>query len=122
MRSGVGAILAGALAISGCSGGLYAGPLRHHGDFTLVASRELAGFGDIGAQQRVTVRGCWRPGATLAHLRDDLIAQLVDQAIGQRSDANALALVEIQDEGQCVVVSGWPVRYRPPDPRSPARP
>ena len=122
MRSWVGAVLAVALATPGCSGGLYAGPLRNHGDLTLVATRELAGFGDIGAQQRVTVRGCWRTGATLAHLGDDLIAQLVEQAIRHRSDANALALVEIQDEGQCVVVSGWPVRYLPPDQRSPARP
>lgn len=86
------------------------GPSRHRGDFTLVTSRNLPAFADIGSRAQVTASECF---STLALLGADepVIERAVEKAIAQGADANALMLARVVDEGRCVVVEGWPVRH-----------
>lgn len=98
-----------AALLTSCTGP-PAGPLVYRGHFTLVTSRSVSDFAEVGLQPRVLGRACFSASAWLGD-SDEAIQAAVEDAISQRADANALLLAQIDDVGRCIEVQGWPVRH-----------
>lgn len=87
---------------------------QHHGDFGVLASRSIHRSLDRAhtrSPQRSSGRACFSFFAALFGLPDDAIPRATRAALEQVPDANVLLLVEIEDHGACVVVSGFPARF-----------
>ena len=82
----------------------------YRGHFTLVTTRPMPEFAQVGSQPRVVGRACFGVGAWFGG-DDAVIEAAVEDAISKGADANALFLAKIQDTGRCVEAEGWPVRH-----------
>ncbi len=95
---------------------LQVGCVQHHGDFALLASPgvyEQISDTATASHRRSSGRACFSLFRALFSLPDSAIPRATAAALAPFPEANALLLVEIQDEGVCVVVSGVPGRIEP---------
>lgn len=82
------------------------------GRFTLLASRAIPGFSDLGAGAAVTGRGCreHRKYFGEGRLDDPVIERAVGDALAKAPRANTLLLAKMtfdEPDEDCVTVTGW---------------
>jgi len=95
------------LALLACS--------QYHGAFAVVASRPVHSNLDRSytlGPRRTSGRACFSLFSALFGFSDDAIVRATREALEQMPDADVLLLVEIEDHGACVEVSGLPARFK----------
>jgi len=99
-------LVAGVVLLAACA--------QHHGDFPILASesvyRDLMDTSHAVSYPRSTGRACFSLWRVLLRRSDPALSNAVREALRARPGANALALVELMDYGECIEVSGVPVR------------
>ena len=86
---------------------------QHHGDFAVLGSRSVYDYiADTYTvfHARSSGRACFSLIKAIFLLPDSALRRATEEALEPFSDANALLLVEIDDQGFCIVVSGVPAR------------
>jgi len=87
--------------------------VQHHGDFAALAGRSV--HYDIDrvherAQDRTSGRACFSLAKAVFGISDNAIARATEEALEPFPDANALVLVEIEDHGICLEITGFATR------------
>jgi hypothetical protein len=88
---------------------------QHQGNFAALAGRSVHYDIDRAhwhAPDRTSGRACFSLAKTVFAIPDDAITRATDEALRPFPDANALVLVEIQDYGPCVEITGLAVKIK----------
>ena len=88
---------------------------QHAGDFAILASRSVH-YSTLDraytlSPERTSGRACFSVFSALFGLPDDAVVRATREALEQVPDADVLLLVELEDHGACVEISGFPARF-----------